>query len=243
MNLTPMKALQIAVVVACVALVVRAQPAPPDLILVNGKVFTSNASRPYVEALAIRGERIVATGTTNEIVALAAKQTKRIDVGGRTVIPGINDAHDHIQVGPDAYEIAVKSDNPTWKEVTEAVAAGAAKAPKGTWIVGAIGDAVLDDPQATRTVLDTLAPDNPILLETWTGHAALMNTAGLRKLGVGEEEPNPEGGVYVRNPSDGRMTGWAMEFAKFRIGRRFSELISEQEALHQLNQFFEQEAR
>lgn len=243
MNLTAVKALQIAVVVGSVAFVVRAQPAPPDLILLNGKVFTSNLSRPYVEALAIRGERIVATGTTKEIIALAGKQTKRIDVGGRTVIPGINDAHDHIQVGPDAYEIQIKSDNPTWKQLTDAIADGAAKVPKGTWIVGAFGEAVLDDPQATRNILDTLVPDDPILLETWTGHAALMNAAGLRKLGVRDEEPNPEGGVYARNPSDGLMTGWAMEFAKFRIGRRFSELVSEQEAIKQLNQFFKQEAR
>jgi hypothetical protein len=141
----------------------------------NGKVFTSNASHPYVEALAIRRERIVATGSTKEIAALAGKQTKLIDVGGRTVISGINDAHDHIQVGPDGYELPIKSDNPTWKQVTDAVGAGAAKIAK---VPGSSGylETLLDDPQVTRTVLDALAPDDPVLLETWTGHAALMNT-------------------------------------------------------------------
>jgi predicted amidohydrolase YtcJ len=243
MHLIAVKAHLIALLVGSVTFVVRAQQTPPDLILLNGKVFTSNTSHPYVEALAIRDERIVATGTTEEIAALAGKQTRRVDLGGRTVIPGFNDAHDHIQVGPDAYALPIKSDNPSWEQVTQAIAAGAARVQKGTWIVGEFGDAVLDDSQATRTVLDTLAPDDPILLETWTGHAALMNTAGLRKLGIREDEPNPEGGFYPRNPSDGRLTGWAFEFAKFRIGRRFSELVSEQEATKQLNQFFAQAAR
>jgi len=227
MNLTPVRALLIALFVGPVVFVVRAQQTPPDLILLNGKIFTSNASQPYVEALAIRGERIVATGTAKEISALADKHTKQIDLGGRTVIPGINDAHDHIQVGPDGYELPIKGENPSWKEVTEAVADAITKVPKGTWVVGTFGEAVLDDAQATRTELDALVPDNPTLIETWTGHAALMNTAGLRRLGVHEDEPNPEAGVYARNPSDGRLTGWAFEFAKFRIGRRFSELLSE----------------
>lgn len=243
MHLTSVKALLIPLLVGSVAFVVWAQQAPPDLILFNGKVFTSNGSHPYVEALAVRGERVIATGTTKEIAALAGKPTKLIDLGGRTVIPGINDAHDHIQVGPDGYELPIKSENPSWKEVTEAIAAGVAKVPKGTWVVGAFGDAILDDPQATRTVLDTVAPDDPVLLQSWTGHAAIMNTAGLRKLGVREDEPDPEGGVFVRSQSDGRLTGWAFEFANFRIGRRFSELVSDQEATKQLNQYFERAAR
>ena len=80
---------------ALLASLLAGQQSPPDLILLNGKIFTSDAAHPYVEALAIRGERIVATGTSEKIGALAAPQTKRIDLGGRVVIPGINDAHHH----------------------------------------------------------------------------------------------------------------------------------------------------
>ena len=71
------------------------QQPSPDLILLNGKIFTSDSAHPYVQALAIRGERIVAAGSTKEIGALAGPQTKRIDLGGRVVIPGIDDAHYH----------------------------------------------------------------------------------------------------------------------------------------------------
>lgn len=77
------------------------QQAALDLILFDGKVFTSDVAHPYVQALAIRGERIVATGDTDKIMALAGPQTKKIDLGDRTVVPGINDAHNHVEVSDD----------------------------------------------------------------------------------------------------------------------------------------------
>jgi predicted amidohydrolase YtcJ len=95
------------------------QPAP-DLIMLNGKVFTSSTNRLYVEALAIRGERIVAAGTSSEIAALAGKETKRIDLAGRTVIPGFNDAHYHLGVGPDTYDLPLKGNDPKWQEIKDA---------------------------------------------------------------------------------------------------------------------------
>ena len=79
-----------------------AQQQSPDMILLNGRIFTSDSAQPYVEALAIRGERVVATGNTKEVSALAGPQTKRIDLDGRVVIPGINDAHYHCDAEPNA---------------------------------------------------------------------------------------------------------------------------------------------
>jgi adenine deaminase len=70
----------------------------PDTVLINGKIFTANPRQPWVEALAIRGDRIVGTADTATIRAMASQSTRQIDLGGRTVIPGINDAHVH--VGP-----------------------------------------------------------------------------------------------------------------------------------------------
>src|SRR5687768_15972771 len=72
-----------------------AQTPPPDTILHNGKIFTSNAERPWVEALAIRGERIVAVGASNVILQLAGANTRVVDLAARTVVPGFNDAHWH----------------------------------------------------------------------------------------------------------------------------------------------------
>ena len=218
------------------------QPAP-DLILLNGKVFTSSASHPYVDALAIRGERIVAVGTSKEIAALAGKETKRIDLGSRVVIPGINDAHYHLGVAPETYDLPIQGHDPEWRQIKEALSSAVATVPKGTWIEAAFGASILDDPQATRTALDLLAPDNPVVLWDRTGHASLLNTRALRKLGISENEPNPEGGMYIRSQADGKLTGMVFEFAQFQVSRRFSELASEQEAEQQLHEFFNQAAR
>jgi predicted amidohydrolase YtcJ len=242
MRLTIVKLFLVASVLVLPSIVLSQAP-PPDEVLFNGKIFTSNSTQPYVEALAIRRDRIVAVGASREIVALAGKEKKRIDLTGRTVIPGINDAHDHLSVGPDTYALPIKSRDPSWQEIKDALSAGVANVPKGIWIHGVFGEAVLDDPQATRMALDQLAPDHPVMLATWTGNASLVNTAALRKLGVREDVPNPEGGVYARNAADGKLTGMTFEFARFQIGRHFSELATDQEATQALNDFFESAVR
>jgi predicted amidohydrolase YtcJ len=115
------------------------QQSPADVILLNGKIFTSDSAHPYVEALAIRGERIVATGSAERVGMLAGPQAKRIDLGSRVVIPGINDAHHHCAFEPAGFHLKFKSGEPTWAEVAEEVAAAVAKTPKGTLIHGEIG--------------------------------------------------------------------------------------------------------
>ena len=241
MHFAGVKTLVAALTFGSLAFPAFGQQSPPDLILFNAKIFTSNANHPYAEALAIQGERIVAVGTSKEITALAGKSTKQIDAGGRTVIPGINDAHDHIGVGPEAYELPSASMDPQWKEVADAVSTAATKAPKGTWIAGSIGPSVLEDPQATRAALDKLAPDHPVILSVWTGHASVLNTLALRKLAISEDEPNPEGGRYVRD-ADGKLTGKVFEFAQVRVSKTYSELATEQEAEQQLKRFFAEAA-
>src|SRR5687768_11153239 len=82
------------------------QSSPPETIVVNGKVFTADSTKPWAEALAIRGDRIVALGTTDEIRKLANSETRVIDAGGRAVVPGFNDAHDHVSGEPPPSFIA-----------------------------------------------------------------------------------------------------------------------------------------
>jgi predicted amidohydrolase YtcJ len=240
---TKTRILELAFIFGVLVSPVYGQQPTPDLILVNGKVFTSSASRPYSDALAIRGERVVAVGTSKEIAALAGKDTRRIDLENRLVIPGINDAHFHLGVAPETYDLPVHDNDPKWQQIKEALSSAVGTVPKGRWIEAAIGANILDDSQATRTALDTLAPDNPVVLWDWTGHASLMNTLALRKLGIREDQPNPEGGIYVRNQVDGKLTGMVFEFSQFQASRRYSELASEQEAEQQLHEFFNQAAR
>lgn len=214
------------------------QQSPPDLILLNGKIFTSDSAHPYVEALAIRGERLVATGTAEKIRSLAGPQTKQIDLGGRVVIPGINDAHHHCGFEPAGFHLRFKSMEPAWAEVAEEVAAAVAKTPKGTLIHGEIGPVAFLDSQANRASLDKIAPDHPVMLDTWAQHGGVLNSAAFAKFGVKEDVRDPVAGHFVRS-ADGKLTGVVYEYAKFQINRRRSDMATEEEALEQAREFFQ----
>lgn len=209
----------------------------PDLVVFNGKVITMDSKRPEAEALAIRGERIIAVGSSKEIVALAGPDTEEIDLGGRTVIPGINDAHDHMQVFPVYYGLAFKDPDPTWQDVKDALRVARTKAPKGTLINGDVGMKILDDDRATRAALDAIVPDQPVVLTPWTGHSALLNTAAMREFGVRGDEPDPMGGQYLHS-SDGTFNGWMLDFAAFRLFRQWSDRAPEEVAQEQLKAYY-----
>jgi predicted amidohydrolase YtcJ len=220
-----------------------ATPPPPDLVLLNGKVFTSEAKHLRVEALAIRGDRIIAIGDTKTVEALAGPATRRIDLGGRTVIPGINDAHAHLDVVPKGIiELPLKSPDPSWSDVTGAVAAALLQAPKGSLLLGNIGPNVFYGAEATRDSLDKLAPNNPVILETFTGHAAILNSPALVKVGIREDVPDPAGGRYER-AANGRLTGVLREYAVLQLSRALARLTSDADAVTQLSEALEQAAK
>jgi predicted amidohydrolase YtcJ len=102
-----------------------------------------------------------------------------------------------------------------------------AKAPAGGWIYGEIGGRVLDDPKATRTTIDAVAPDHPVMLVAWTGHGTLFNTAALRLLKVRDDEPDPPGGFFVRTPGARTITGLAHEYAEYILRQRVSSMPDE----------------
>ena len=212
------------------------QQTAPDLVLLNGKIFTSDAAHPYVQALAIRGERITATGDSAKIRALAGPQTKQIDLGGRTVIPGINDAHNHLSVSPpNRIDLELKSPDPAWPEMKAAIAAALLKAPKGTFIYGQMAGKIFRDLAVNRDTLDQLAPNNPVILGTFTGHAWIVNSAALVRIGIREDQLDPLGGRYERSP-DGRLTGVIREYALETVWRNLSNQTSEADALKELRE-------
>lgn len=210
------------------------QQAAPDSILFNGKIFTSAAARPYVQALAIRGERIVAIGDSATIRSLAGAGTKQIDLGGRTVIPGINDAHIHLEVSPaDTVELQFKTLNPSWTEVKEALAGAVAKAHNGAPLLAYIGPTVFTDRGVARDSLDKLAADHPVFLASVTGHAYILNSRALAMVGILDGQADPAGGRYERSAA-GRLTGVVREYAALQLTRKLAELTSDTEALQQL---------
>jgi len=226
----------------CVPLSSFAQQTKPDLILFNGKIFTSVAAHPYVEALAIRGDRIVATGDTATIRAIAGPGTRQIDLHGGTAIPGINDAHHHFSLGPPEVDVDLKTPDPTWAQVKEGIAAAIAKNPPDSLISVAIGFKVFADTSIDRDALDQLAPHNPVSLGTFTGHAVILNTAGLRFYHIAENQPDPLGGRFERD-AKGRLTGTVREYALMNVERAAADRVPNSDAVVQIRQQLDEEAK
>jgi predicted amidohydrolase YtcJ len=223
------------------SLAAKAQQPAPDLVLLNGKIFTSDAAHPYVQALAVRGERITATGNSAKIRALAGTHTRQIDLGGRTVIPGINDAHNHISISPpNRMDLELTSPDPDWPEVKAAIAAAVLKVPKGTLIQGEIALKIFRDLAVNRDTLDQVAPNNPVVLETL--HAWIVNSAALKRFGIQEGQPDPLGGRFERS-LDGRLTGVIREYALEQVWRNLSDQTSEADALRELRETFSAAAK
>jgi predicted amidohydrolase YtcJ len=214
----------------------------PDTILINGSVFTGSAAKPRVEALAIRGERIVATGSSDEIKQLAGPKTLSIDLAGATVIPGINDAHNHLDISPsDAVGVEVKGRDPSWDEMRAALAAAVASAPRGALLTASMGPKLFHDGMVSRAQLDNLAPTNPVMIVTFTGHAAFLNSAALSRFGVRDTEPDLMGGRFERG-ADGKLTGVLREYAVLNLERAMADSVPDADAAAQLKKQLEEAA-
>jgi predicted amidohydrolase YtcJ len=211
------------------------QQPPADMVLLNGQLFTSDAARPTAQALAIRGELIVAVGTTAEISRLAGPKTRRIDLQGRTVTPGFNDAHNHFSPKPAGVSLAFKTMEPTWEETAQALRAAVQQAPAGTWVFGTVGATVVLNEQVNRATLDELAPRHPVLLRAYYGHGYVANSLGLLKLNIQEQQPDPLGG-YFEHTSSGQLNGRFWEYAQWHPSRTLTTQVPDSTVIRELRQ-------
>lgn len=203
--------------------------AEPSLVLVGGKVFTGDATRPFAEAVAIEGERISAVGTTAEIRALAGSRTQVVDLAGRTVIPGINDAHMHPGFAVPVFRIDQGLD-PKRAAVEAAIHNAAEETPADTWIWVTIGPSVLLDPEINAESLETYAGGRKVMMVVWTGHGAIMSNGAMAALNVKPDAKDPDGGWFGRD-ADGRIDGRAFEYAQYPLERKVADLATDAELL------------
>jgi predicted amidohydrolase YtcJ len=209
----------------------------PDLVLTGGKVFTADSARPWAQAIAISGERIIAVGSDADVTKLAAGATRRIELGGRVVVPGFNDAHAHLgchavsSPNPAAVALATISDDPfadpPFATAADSLRALAARLPTGHWIGANIGPTVLEDSGARRVALDVVAAEHPVWLGAWTGHGVVLNSRALRTLGIDDAAADPPGGRYEREPGSRRVTGLLEEYAGLEAKRRLCSMQPE----------------
>ena len=180
---------------------------PADLVLTNGRVATVDESKPTASALAVRGDTIVAVGTVAEIKAYIGQKTEVIDLAGRFAMPAFIESHAHFMgVGESKLNLdLMKTRN--WEEIVALVAAAAAKAQPGEWILGrgwhqekwdhAPAGAVEGFP--THEALSKAAPNNPVILTHASGHAIVVNKKAMDLAGITRKTPTPPGGEIVKD--------------------------------------------
>jgi predicted amidohydrolase YtcJ len=200
-------------VLAAIACVLGAQQPSPDLILTNGKVVTVDERFSIAQAVAIKGDRIIATGTNQEIGRLASPNTRRLDLMGRTVIPGLIDNHMHLLRAGETWLRETRFDGvESRKQAVETLRAHVKAATPGDWVYNIGGWAhqqFADDPRPfTREELDQIAPNNPVALQE-SYYQVFLNSAALKALGIEANAPDPQGFLKgsIQRDSSGKPTG------------------------------------
>jgi hypothetical protein len=186
-----------------------------DSLFYNGTLLTQDPALPRAEALAVKGGRIQAVGARGDVEHLAGPETERIDLEGRTLVPGFNDSHVHVwKVGQLLTGILDLRATKSLEELKASVRRRDHELPDGAWLLGrGYNEQFLaEGRQPTRWDLDVAAPHRPVALTRTCGHMIVGNSRALALAGVGRATADPAGGVVERDAS-GEPTGLVKENA------------------------------
>src|ERR1700693_1854327 len=170
------------------------------------------ASAPEVEPLALPASRIFTIGTSAEMLALAGADARRVDLGGKRVTPGFNDAHSHPCESGVALLTQVELEMDSLEAIKAAIRAKAAATPRGDWVIGFLYDDTKTPRPLDRGDLDAAAPDHPVVVQHRGGHTAFVNSRALALAKIAESSPNPVHGEFFRDAA-GRHNGRVAEDA------------------------------
>ena len=195
--------------------VALANAKPADVVFLNGNIYTGRNQQPRAQAVAVEGERVVFVGSTADARKRTGEQTRVIDLQGRTVLPGLTDAHCHIfGVGEREMNLNLEGSN-TREEFLARVKERVGQTARGEWVTGRGWiETFWTPPQfPTAAELDEIAPDNPVFLTRADGHAAIANSAALRIAGITADTPAPFGGEILKDKTTGAPTGMLVDHA------------------------------
>ncbi len=186
-----------------------------DMILYNGVIITADKYLHPSEAVAIVDGKILAVGKETDIMPLGTWSTKKINLHGATVVPGLTDAHFHLVGFGASLDRLQLMDTGSPEQIAQIVAHKAGELPPGTWIQGRGWDQndweVKQFPH--HSVLDTVSPDHPVVLSRVDGHAIWVNSAALKLAGITADTQAPDGGAIIRDDS-GEPTGVLVDNAQ-----------------------------
>jgi predicted amidohydrolase YtcJ len=192
----------------------------PVTLFINGNIYTEASQQPRAEAVAVRGDRIVFVGSTTDTKA-KFPGARAVDLGGRTVVPGMTDSHCHIfGIGERELRLNLEGTN-SREDFLEKIKQRVQQTEPGKWIVGRGWiETFWKPPQfPTREDLDKIAPANPVYLTRADGHASVANTAGLRIAGIDRNTADPFGGQILKDKS-GEPTGMLLDNAQDLVGKQ-----------------------
>ncbi len=185
----------------------------PDLILLNGDIRTMDPLEPRAEALAVKDGRILAVGRNDAIKELANGKTRKIDAGGRLVLPGFQDTHIHLQDSGTGFSTSVNLEGARTVEELQSLIRDYAKTTNDLWVRGTGWySGIFGAHNLDRHVLDAAVPDRPLYIYASDGHNAAMNTKACELTGLDASVADPHGGSFVRD-AKGVPTGLIYEDA------------------------------
>jgi len=239
------KFFQVFVLILSIGLILGCgQQKSADLVLMNGKIVTVDEAIPEAQALAARGDVIVAVGSDDEIKPYISSGTRVIDLNGKLAIPGFIDGHGHfMSMGRSKMRLDLTRVN-NWDEIVAMVAEAVKKAKPGEWILGRGWHQEKWDrvPQPNvdglpfHTELSRVSPDNPVFLTHASGHSAIANARAMELARITKDTPDPEGGEIVRDGA-GNPIGVFRETAQGLVSKAMSEFYaSRTEAQKQADQ-------
>jgi predicted amidohydrolase YtcJ len=200
----------------------RAAGTRPELLLINGNIHTMDPANPHAEAIAIAGGRFLAVGSNAEIAAMPGAGIPRVDLSGRTVLPGFIDAHLHTASSGLLHLKQVNCDLRSIAAIQAAIRDRAAKTPPGEWVLGFMYDdtKTAEGRPLSKADLDAAAPGHPVMITHRGGHTSYVNSRAYSIADVNDATPDPEGGKFER--AAGKLTGRIEENARAPFSRKIS---------------------
>ncbi|HMU35043.1 MAG TPA: amidohydrolase, partial [Pyrinomonadaceae bacterium] len=205
------------------------QTVTADLVIKNANIRTMDNNRSVVRAIAVLNGRIIALGSDAEVGKLIGSKTRVIDGGGKTIIPGFNDAHLHFVPGGQQLSLVDLRSSRSPEEFAERIKDYAAKLKEGDWITGGRWDHENWTPAnlPTKELIDRAASKNPVFVNRLDGHMAVANSLALKLAGVTKDTKDVAGGVIVRD-SNGEPTGVLKDAAMDLVSRVIPDQTFEQ---------------
>src|SRR5262245_5676994 len=195
--------------------VAQKKPSSADTVILHAKVYTLDRERPWAEAVAIRGERIVAVGSDADIAKLQSKDSKVIDAQGRLLLPGFTDCHIHFLSGALGLSRVNLQGAKDLADIELRLRDYKTRHPGDGWVLGRGWNyAMFPTSLPDKKYLDEVFPDRPALLGGYDGHTSWANSKALELAHITKDTPNPPNGMIVRDPETGEATGALKEAAQ-----------------------------